>query len=166
MPDTQEKLLKAYNTMRETLKSVWHEAEEKALPGLKQALETAEQKASDLGELSREEIQRLSDYLKRDLQEAAEALADNSLKLAEWLEFDTELAESRLGEWAAQVADPTLVALERLREQARLGEWHTGEITGPGILICQKCGEELHFDKPGHIPPCPKCHATVFSKQF
>lgn len=166
MPEPQEKLLKAYNAMRAAFKSAWHEAEEKALPTLKQALDAAEQKASDLGELSREEIQRLSDYLKRDLQEAGAALADNSRKLAEWLEFDTELAESRLSEWMAQVANPTIVELERLREQARMGEWHTGEITGPGVLTCRSCGEQLHFDKPGHIPPCPRCHATVFSKEY
>ncbi|HID49438.1 MAG TPA: hypothetical protein EYP40_07495 [Chromatiales bacterium] len=166
MPESQDKLLKAYNTMRAALKSAWHEAGQKALPTLKQALDAAEQKVSDLDELSREEIQRLSEYLKRDLQEAGEALADNSKKLAEWLEFDTELVESRLSEWVAQVANPTIVELERLREQARLGEWHTGEITGPGILTCQGCGEQLHFDQPGHIPPCPRCHATVFSKEY
>jgi hypothetical protein len=166
MPDTQEKLLKAYTEMRATLKSAWHEASDKALPTLRQALDTAEQKASDLGELSREEIQRLSAYLNRDIRDAAEALADNSKQLAEWLEFDTELAESKLTQWVAQVADPTTVELELLREQARLGEWRTGEITGPGLLICQSCGEQLHFNKPGHIPPCPKCNATIYSKKY
>ena len=164
MPDTQEKLLKAYNVMRAALKSAWQEAEGKALPSLKQAIETAEQKASDLGELSREEIQRLSDYLKRDIHEAADAMADNSKQLADWLEFDAELAESTLTGWVAQVADPTTVELELWREQARLGEWHTGEITGPGVLTCQSCGEQLHFKKSGHIPPCPKCHATSFKR--
>ncbi|WP_455234152.1 zinc ribbon-containing protein [Thiogranum longum] len=22
----------------------------------------------------------------------------------------------------------------------------------------------MHFHKPGRIPPCPKCHATVFRR--
>ena len=43
MTDTnQDKLLKAYKLMRETLKKVWEEAEEKAKPTLKEALEIAD----------------------------------------------------------------------------------------------------------------------------
>lgn len=169
--NNQDRLLKAYNTLRETLKKVWEEAEEKAKPTLREALEIAEQKVSDLGEFSREEIEKVSDYLRRDIHEATEALAENGRELANWLEFDLELIETSLAEtladWVAKVADPTIVELERLREQAIIfGEWHTGEITGPGVLVCQKCGERLHFDKPGHIPPCPKCHGTVFKKEF
>ncbi len=168
MTDTnQDKLLKAYKLMRETLKKVWEEAEEKAKPTLKEALDIAEQKVAELGELTREEIDKVSDYLRRDIHQASQALAENGRELAEWLEFDIELIESQLAEWVAQVADPTIVELERLREQAiMLGEWHTGEITGPGTLVCQNCGERLHFEEPGHVPPCPKCHGTVFKKEF
>lgn len=166
MPESQDKLLKAYNVMRDALKTAWHDTGEKALPTLKHTLDAAEEKASDLNELSREEIQRLSDYLKRDIHDAAESLADNSKQLAEWLEFDAELAESKLADWVTKVANPTIVELEKIREQARMGEWHTGEITGPGILTCEKCGEKLHFDSAGHIPPCPKCHATVYRKEY
>lgn len=168
MTDTnQDKLLKAYKLMRETLKKVWEEAEEKARPTLKEALDIAEQKVSELGEFTREEIDKVSDYLRRDIHEAAEALKENGRELAAWLEFDLELIESQLAEWVAQVADPTIVELERLREQAiMLGEWHTGEITGPGTLVCQNCGERLHFEEPGHIPPCPRCHGTVFRKEY
>lgn len=164
--DTQEKLLKTYNEMRETVKAAWHEAEEKTLPNLKQALEKAEQKASDLGELSREEIQKLSDYLQRDIHDAAHALADNGKQLADWLEFDLDLAEAKFGEWVAKVANPTTLELQLWRERARMGEWHTGEITGVGTLVCDACGEEIHFDKSGHIPPCPKCKGSVFTKEY
>ena len=104
-PNTQEKLLKTYNEMREAVKTAWHEAEEKTLPTLKQALEKAEQKASDLGELSREEIHKLSDYLQRDIHDAAYALSDNGKQLADWLEFDLDLAEAKFGEWVAKVAN-------------------------------------------------------------
>jgi hypothetical protein len=164
--DTQEKLLKAYNDMRDAVKNAWHDAEEKTLPNLKQALEKAEQTASDLGELSREEIQKLSDYLQRDIHDAAHALTDNGRQLADWLEFDLDLAESKFGEWVAKVANPTTLELQLWRERAKTGEWHTGEITGAGTLVCDSCGEDINFDKPGHIPPCPKCKGTVFTKEY
>ena len=161
-----DKLLHAYNTMREALRKAWHEAEEKTAETLKEALEKAEEKASELGELTREEIDKLSDWLRRDLREAAEAWERNKEDLAAWWEMDKDLIEAQLLDWVAKVADPTMVQWELLREQARFGEWHTGEITGPGVLVCRNCGEKLTFDKPGHIPPCPKCHGTVFDKVY
>ena len=165
--DTKEKLVHAYDTMLSRLKDTWHDAEEKALPTLKEGLETAKQKASELGELSREEADKVGDYVKRDLQEAGEFLSENGKQLKDWLKFDLEYAESRLAEMFAGLADTTRIELERIAERARqVGEWHTGEITSIGILRCKECGELLHFEKTGHIPPCPKCHGTVFKKDF
>ncbi len=165
--ESQNKLLETYNAMRDTVREAWNQVEEKTLPNLKEALEKAEEKASELGELGREEIDKLSEYLKKDLEAAIDTMTENGRELADWLEFDLEFAESRFADWVAQVADPTRVEMARFMEQTReLSEWHTGEITGPGTLICKACGEKLHFDKAGHIPPCPKCHATAFEKEY
>ena len=165
--DNREKLLTAYNTLRDAVRNVWHEAGEQALPNLRQALDKAAQNVSQLKELGREEMQTISEYLQRDIQDAAQMLSKNGHELSEWLEFDLEFAEKRFGDWIAQVADPTRLELEQLAERAQvLGEWHTGEITGSGILTCKTCGEQLHFDKASHIPPCPKCHATAFRKAY
>jgi len=165
--DNHQKRLTAYNALRDAVRNIWHEAGEKTLPTLRQALDKAAENASELKELGREEMQTIREYLQRDIQDAAQRLSENGHELAEWLEFDLEFAEKRLGEWVAQVADPTRLELEQLAERAQvLGEWHSGEITGSGTLICTACGEQLHFDKAGHVPPCPECHATVFSKAF
>ncbi|MDH5444858.1 MAG: zinc ribbon-containing protein [Gammaproteobacteria bacterium] len=164
---TKEKLVEAYDTMLSQLKDVWHDAEEKALPTLKEGLEVAKQKASELGELTKEEADKVSDYVKRDLQEAGEFLSENGKQLKDWIKFDLEYAEVRLAEMFAGLADNTRIELEKIAERARkVGEWHTGEITTIGILRCIECGELLHFEKTGHIPPCPKCHGTVFKKDF
>ena len=106
-------------------------------------------------------------YARGEYAEAAEVLSENGKQLKDWLKFDLEFAEIKLAEMFASVADTTRIELERLAQQARqVGEWHTGEITSIGILRCKGCGELLHFDKTGHIPPCPKCHGTVFTKKF
>jgi hypothetical protein len=42
--------------------------------------------------------------------------------------------------------------------------YRTGEITGPGTLVCDNCEERLHFHKAGHIPPCPKCHGVIYHR--
>ena len=165
--ETREKLIHAYDTMVKRVKDVWTEAEEHALPTLKENLDLAKEKASELGELTREEADKVADYVKRDVHEAAEVLSENGKQLKDWLKFDLEFAEIKLAEMFASVADTTRIELERLAQQAhQVGEWHTGEITSIGILRCKECGELLHFEQTGHIPPCPKCHGTVFTKKF
>ncbi|VAX09463.1 hypothetical protein MNBD_GAMMA25-2086 [hydrothermal vent metagenome] len=165
--NNQEKLVHAYNVMLGRVKEGLKEVEEHTLPPIKDLLNKATETASELGELSREEAEKVGDYLKRDLHEAGEYLSDNGRQLKEWLKFDLEFAEVKLAELFASVADRTRIELDALADQARrVGIWHTGEVTGIGILICRECGEKLHFEKTGRIPPCPKCHSTSFKKSF
>jgi hypothetical protein len=65
----------------------------------------------------------------------------------------------------SQAADQTTTALYQLRLETEIAEYHSGELIGLGTLVCDQCGEKLHFHKPGHIPPCPKCTSTHFHRQ-
>ena len=40
---------------------------------------------------------------------------------------------------------------------------NSGEL---GVLTCDECGEQMHFSKAGHIPPCPKCKKGHFHRMF
>ncbi len=167
MNTNNEKLVEAYHKLLEALKSGWQETEKHALPPLKEGLETAKQKLSDWGEVTREELDDVADYLKRDLEDAADFLNESGKEMGDWLKRDLEFAEIKAAELFATMADTTRVELDKLAERARkVGEWHTGEITGVGVLQCKECGELLHFEKPGHIPPCPKCRGTAYRKTF
>jgi hypothetical protein len=167
MNTNNEKLVEAYHKLLEALKSGWQETEKHALPPLKEGLETAKQKLSDWGEVTREELDDVADYLKRDLEDAAGFLNESGKELGDWLKRDLEFAEIKAAELFASMADVTRIELDKLAERARkVGEWRTGEITGVGVLQCKECGELLHFEKPGHIPPCPKCHGTTYRKMF
>lgn len=159
----RDKLIEAYHVMLDDIKNFWDDSE----PKLRETLDKAAEKASELGELSREEADRLAEYIRKDLEQAADFIEDNGKQLRDWVKFDLEFAETRFAELFADLADRTRLELEQLAERARqVGEWHTGEITHVGILYCQSCGEALHFEKPGHIPPCPKCKGTVFKKVY
>ncbi len=169
--ETRDKLLKTYHTMLDQIKELWHNAEEKALPTLSENIEKAGNKASDLGELTKEEVEKIGDYIKRDLEDAgnylSEYVAKNGPELENWVKDELEFAETQFAEMFANLADKTRLELDELAERARqVGVWHTGEITNVGVLYCQNCDEVLHFKKPGHIPPCPKCKGTVFKKVF
>ena len=162
-----EQLVQAYNRMMERVKASLEKAEKAAAPRLRQAIDAAEEKAVELGELSREEAIKIADYLRRDLQEAGEYMAGpEGQELADWLRFDIELIEGRMLEMLLTVADQAKLDMLSFEEQLieAANERHTGEITGPGTLVCQNCDEVLHFHKAGHIPPCPKCRGTVYQR--
>jgi hypothetical protein len=160
-----QKLVDAYNKMLERLHVAMEEVGRHARPDFREQLKQAAEKASELGELGREEAEQIAGYLQRDIRDAAQWMAENGDELRDWLRFDIELVESRLFDAVNSVADKTRLELKRLEEQAGLvGEWKTGEISGIGTLVCESCGELLHFHTSGHIPPCPKCHGTTFKR--
>ena len=159
--DPVEKLVSAYETM---LKRV-SEVSEKATPLLGNAIDHARETAIELGELSREEADKIATYIERDMKDAADFIVETGQDFREWFKFDVQLIESSFYKMFADVADQTSLELRELAERAkRASRLHTGEITGPGTLVCMACEEELHFEKAGHIPPCPKCHATEFKR--
>lgn len=163
----KDKLVEAYQHVIQSLKDNWQSLGDKTKPSLHKALEQAREKLSEWNELSREEIEHISDYVKRDLHEAGEYLHNTGKEFKDWLKDDLAYAETKLASMLAELADSTRTELDQLaRRASEVGEWHTGEITGIGILECKACGEQLHFDKPGHIPPCPKCHGTLYKKLY
>ena len=167
MTDTEnkDKQLNAYNRMLENVKTFINDAEKEYGPKIQYGLESAKEKAGELEELTKEEIDKVGVYLKRDLMDAAEYLQESGKDLADWMNFDIELIEERFIDTFSVIANQTRLELDRLADQANaVGVWKTGEIVGIGTLVCKSCGEQLHFHKPGHIPPCPKCHGVEFKR--
>lgn len=156
-----EKLTAAYDRMLERTR----EAMSRADKGLHEAVDTAMERATELGELTREEAELIRIYIMRDLEDAAAFVSKSGNELRDWLRFDLEVVEDTLLQMFSQMVDHTRVALDELQRRAEaMGEWRTGEITGIGTLECKSCGETLHFHQTGHIPPCPKCHGTRFRR--
>lgn len=164
-PEVIERLDRAYETMLKRVSDIMDTAELKAAPIVREAIEQARDKAVELGELSREEAERIGAYLERDLREAGEYLADTGKDVGTWLRADLERIGNDLLDLFAGAADQVSRLLREAAQEARKASlYHTGEITGPGALLCTACGKELHFHRPGHIPPCPSCHATSFRR--
>jgi Zinc-ribbon containing domain len=135
------------------------------VPALRHSLEQAREKAVELGELSREEADRVAVYLERDLRDAAVYIAETGRQLRDWWRFDLAQVEQRLLDMFVGVADQTSVQLREMSEVLKQAQYYyTGELTGPGTLVCNDCGRELHFRRPGEIPPCPACLGTEFRR--
>jgi len=159
----EKKLIAAYDKMMERVEQLIDNAEQKALPTLQKNIDKAKQQAIELKEITQEEADKIARYLRRDIHDAAEHIESSGKEFSSWFSFDLKLVEDRLLEVFVKVADKTRLELAQLAEQAkRAQEYHTGEITSIGSLACQQCETTLHFKKTSRIPPCPKCHKTVF----
>ena len=97
-----------------------------------------------------------------DLKENADKARDAVMKAVEpqRLAAGVQSAFSRILTSAAE----TLTELAERSEKVL--EYKTGEITSPGTLTCKDCEAEMHMTKTTRIPPCPKCHKTVFRKSY
>lgn len=157
-----ERLVNAYRRMLERINST---ARDEALPAVRRQIDRAKETAVELGELTAEEAERIGGYLRRDVEDAAAYLTKTGHEFRDWYRFDLKLVEERLAEMFAAMVDRTRAEVDRIADRARgIEKLHTGEITGAGTLYCADCGRELHFHKPGHIPPCPNCRGTHFRR--
>jgi hypothetical protein len=103
--------------------------------------------------------------LRRDLDDAINYVSETEYAFKDWLGFETSIIKTSFIKALLETADPTTLALLRMKDNAHEPYvYHTGEIAGYGTLICDECGENLHFHEAGKIPPCPKCHKTTFHR--
>jgi len=155
----------AYERMYERAAENLHQTKDKSGPMLHKLVDNAKNKAVELKELSEEDAGKLADWFKRDLDDAVSYFSETGHELSDWLGFETKLLESAALDLLMKASDNTTVELLTLRENARRPRpYHTGELTGPGTLVCEQCGKKLDFHKSGKIPPCPECHATLFHR--
>jgi hypothetical protein len=163
--DPVDRLVNAYEAMLQRVHESADQAESKTLPWLRETLSTARERAVELEELTREEADRISAYVERDLHDAARFIADTGQEFRDWVSFDWRVMQSRMLEMFAGMADQTSEALRQFAEQAREASvYRTGEITAPGVLECVDCGEQLQLSKAGLIPACAKCQGTSFRR--
>ena len=163
---TREKWQRAYDDMMMRVKTAFEEAEESTLPVLRKFIHKARDTAVELEELTKEEAEKVSTYLQRDIEDAGKHLAETGHELGDWLRFDVDLVEDRLLEILDRVADHTKLEMLQFKHDIEEGPaWNTGEITGPGTLVCETCQATVRFHATGEIPACPNCGHTVFHRQ-
>ncbi|MBL8258832.1 MAG: zinc ribbon-containing protein [Candidatus Competibacteraceae bacterium] len=164
------RLARAYDRMVERVKTrleEFEQAEKAAFPALSASIEHAAEKAVALGELTREEARLLGGYLKRDLEDAGHYLATTGRDLRDWMRFDLELIEERFLDFFRRGVDQSrldLSSFETPPDEAEAELYRGGEVTGPGTLQCQQCGERVVFHAPALIEPCSACGGTTFAR--
>jgi len=163
--DLIDVLGEVYETMLEDVVERLLKVEEFSAPILHDLIDDAKEEAVKLEKVTKEEAAQLAETLKQDLNEGAHYLAKTGLEFKDWLGFEVETLESAaLGKLLSVVDKTKLQMLALKNEIDKRAHPHTGEVTGAGTLVCDQCGEKLHFHKAGKVPPCPKCHGTTFHR--
>jgi Zinc-ribbon containing domain len=158
----KNKFVTAYTDLMEHL----YIAMDNTLHSLADALDIAKEKISQVGSLTVEELDTISDALKRDIESAAHGLPEHQDKntLSEWFKFDIDLIENFTLDAFLSLADKTRIELARLGEQAKHHQYQSGEVTLPGTFACDQCGKEIAFKQPSQIPECPACNSKTFTR--
>ena len=157
-----ERAMDEYQDFRESVDKLEH----KAAPALREFIDKSKDAAVKLEELTEEESSKIAEYVKRDLKDAAQWMVKTGQDLRQWFNFEGGMAKLEIADLFMKAADQTKVDMARFEHEVEEGGiYHTGQIVGPGIMVCESCGEELHFAKASHIPPCPKCHGVNFHRQ-
>ena len=127
-----------------------------------EALKKAKDELSSAGDFSREQADKLGEYVRRDLKENADKATKAVKKAVEPYRLAAGVQSA-----FARILTTTAETLTELAERSEKSlEYKTGEITSMGTLTCKECDAEMHMTKTTRIPPCPKCHKTVFRKSY
>jgi len=161
------KALEAYDRMLERVQTRLREVQETSLDTLEDEIQRAAEFEYELEEMTRDEVDLLSAYLKRDLQHLMHFVDETGEGLKEWLQLDLSLLEHRLAERLLSVADQTLVDTLELRQKLEnedIGHYISGEVATAGMFHCLNCGHMVCLTKTSHLHPCDACGSHYFER--
>ena len=162
-------LISAYNQMMQEMRDAFEQADPSDM-SLQKALELAKNQAAHIGEVTADEAHEIGEYIKRDINDAAEYMMDTSAEFYDWLMLDIEIIERKVMDLFLSVADHTRVELEQFRqvkpESEQVPVYKSGEITGPGTLICESCGKAKPFLSSDEIRDCERCGNNRFIRRL
>jgi DNA-directed RNA polymerase subunit RPC12/RpoP len=166
-------LISAYNQMMADMREAFEQVDASDM-SLQKALNLAKHQSVHTGEVTAEEAHEIGEYIKRDINDAAEFMMESSAEFYDWLMLDIEMVERKVMELFLSVADHTRIELEQFKQvydrlEVNPAEgatvYRSGEITAPGNLICNSCGTSNPLFSSSEIQDCKHCGHHRFSRQ-
>ncbi|MBY4676221.1 zinc ribbon-containing protein [Marinobacterium arenosum] len=156
----------AYDRVLKRLRDNLDNAEEKSWEFLQDQIEEAVEIEQKAAEMSRDELDLLSAYVKRDLRQLGRYTHLAGKGLAEFLDFDLGYLEDRVKSLFLDLADRTRIEQEILRERLDHDDeqYIAGELATVGTLECLNCGSRHRLLKTVVIEPCQKCGGNYFKR--
>mgnify|MGYP000852533319 CR=1 FL=1 len=149
--------LQGYEAFIRRLQQEWREAEQATLPEL---VERTSAYLEAAGELTKDELALIREYVHHDLQAFLDAPGGyrdsaffQALQHSIWAGL-LELCDRTRIEWLATTD-----------ELARKGVYQAGERVAFGQLVCEQCGQTHTVLHPERILPCIQCGGTHFRRE-
>ncbi|GGO78686.1 hypothetical protein GCM10011348_11220 [Marinobacterium nitratireducens] len=164
--DKQDKATTAYDRILKRLLDDLEHAENRSWDYLQERIEDAARLELTAEEMTRDEMDLLTAYLKRDLKRLGYYAHETGEGIAAWLHFDLNILESRLVTLLRGLADRTRIDQEVLRERLDHGadDYIAGEIATAGTLACLSCGATQELTETSRIGPCATCGKEYFRR--
>jgi len=125
----------------------------------------AKDELSAADDFTREQAEKVSAFVERDLQHTIKHMNQAKISLKEAMN-PNRIAAGAQSVFARILSSSADTLQEWADKSERSIQFKTGEVTSAGTLTCTSCGEDIHIQNTGRIPPCPKCHHTLFRKSY
>ncbi len=127
-------LISAYNQMMAEMRTIFNLSDQNDMT-LQKILDGAKHQVVHTGEASAEEAHEIGEYIKRDVNDAAEHMMEWSAEFHNWPMLDIELIERRVIELFLSAADHTRIEVEQFKQKPAFAKsatlYRKGEITDP-----------------------------------
>ena len=117
------------------------------------------------GDISRTQAEKLTAFFRRDFSTHSENLRKTGENLKKNV-APKKLSVTLRGAFSRSLKSVAGKLEEVAEKSEKALEYKTGEMAGPGTLTCKECGGEMKLTSAVRIPPCPKCHKTIFRITF
>lgn len=155
-----------YDRVMARLRDQLEAAEYQSWDFLQARIEEAVELELTAEEMTRDEMDLLAAYIKRDLKKLGFYAHETGEGIAAWLNFDLNILEHQIGAQLMDLADRTRIGLTELEQRSLQEEMYlAGEIAGAGTFRCLACGTDNRLTRPSSLTPCLVCGGERFSRQ-
>jgi len=161
----EDQEISQYEKLASRTRELIEAAQEKGPKAVDAALEKAKEEMIAAGDFGREQGKRLQAFLRRDLEATREHVTQLGQTVKE--AFEPQRVASGIQSTLAHILDTLGDTLKDWAGKAEEGlSYRTGELSSPGTLTCDNCGNHIRMTNTGRVPPCPKCHGTEYRKSY
>ncbi len=155
-----------YNRILERIEGSISSIEARTWDTLKKEIDEAIEFEYDVAELTREEIELLGAYIKRDLKDLYHYMTETGEGVKEWLKLDISLVEKKVRDTLLSIADKSVVEQKELEQKIEHnpGDYMSGELACAGMLRCLGCSYMMCLIDNTHIENCHQCGGHYFKR--
>ncbi len=157
-----DKRRQGYEAFIAQLRKQWEETEEFQGERLNRMIARVQAYMEAAGDLTKDELALIAEYVKRDLGNYDEGRKDEQVEESAFMLALKDTAWS----WLADVTDRTQVEWQELADELEhKGVYRAGDWVGLGVLVCDHCEWRHTVLHPEQLGTCPECGADEYHRE-